>query len=79
MIDNYAVAIGCQAACFGEGSGSVLYRDIDCPTTALSFSDCSNISVGTGSCSNHSRDAGVICGKYGTSYHRVDYKKELII
>lgn len=63
MLDGFPGPVACQAACFGEGPGRVHYRDVNCPPGAESISDCSVILVGTGVCSDHSRDVGAICSK----------------
>ena len=56
----------CGAACFGEGDGAVHYRDVNCTSLAQFITSCSLKPVGgsggNGECSNHSRDAGVVCG-----------------
>ena len=57
------VSAACGSACFGEGDGEVHYRDVDCSTAHL-FNNCSHQMVGgNGTCGNHFRDAGVICGE----------------
>ena len=54
----------CGSACFGEGTGRVFYRDVDCSNGADVLSECTKSLVGgQGNCSNHSNDAGVLCGK----------------
>lgn len=54
----------CGSACFGKGNGSVFYRDVNCSDQHSEFSQCEkNMVGGSGRCGNHSRDAGVICGK----------------
>ena len=60
----------CGAACFGEGDSIVHYRDVNCSPLAQSITSCSLKLVGgsgiheNGSCGTHSRDAGVVCGKF---------------
>ena len=57
------IAAACGGACFGEGTGKVHYRDVGCTDENEELSQCEKSSVGgAGSCGNHSRDAGVICG-----------------
>ena len=59
----------CGSACFGEGAGRVLYRDVLCDDdNDRVFSDCERSNVGgAGECANHTNDAGVICGKQSIS------------
>ena len=59
---NPGVAV-CGSACFGKGTGKVLYKDVNCSGNHTQFSQCEKDNVGNGSCGDHSRDAGVICGK----------------
>ena len=59
----FVVTAVCGSACFGEGEGVVHYKDVDCPIDAQSFANCTHSGVGSGECSSHTRDAGLICGK----------------
>ncbi len=45
------------------------YRDVHCPSDAQLFANCTHSGVGSGNCSNHTNDAGVICGKFNALYY----------
>ena len=71
------VAAACGSACFGEGAGEVLYRDVSCDDNDEVFSDCERDDAGgqggTGKCTNHTNDAGVICGKQSISTLKLNF------
>ena len=66
--DNILVSAACGSACFGEGTGTVHYKDVKCPSGAQTFGNCTHSGVGAGACSDHANDAGVVCGKVLISF-----------
>ena len=61
-----AVAFG--SAIFGQGSGTILFDDVDCTGTETNITDCSHSGLGVNTC-GHYEDAGVRCQGLFTEDH----------
>ena len=61
-----------RSARFGQGSGRILLKDVNCEGTEDNLADCAHRGVGDYTSCGHVRDAGIICYSGGRFlFHKI--------